>query len=90
VVHGDHEGKKTDVKIPKHIKNEAIDYLIMGHIHTTRIIQEDYSRFHVYVGSTMGANNYSAENNLPTTSPSQMFLVIDPEQDSPEFQPVFL
>lgn len=90
VVHGDHEGKKVDVKIPKHIKDKVIDYLILGHIHTTRIIQEDFDRFHVYVGSTMGANNYSAENNLPTTSPAQMMLTLDPEQDSPVFQPVFL
>lgn len=90
VSHGDNEGKKVDVKIPKHIKDEVIDYLIMGHIHTTRIIQEDFSRFHVYVGSPMGANNYSAENNLPTTSPAQLLLVIDPTKDTPQFRPVFL
>lgn len=90
VVHGDNEGKKVDVKIPKHIKEEVIEYLIMGHIHTTRIIQEDYSRFHVYVGSPMGANNYSAENNLPTTSPAQLIMVLDPKVNSPQFIPVFL
>ena len=90
VVHGDNEGKKVDVKIPKHIKEEVIDYLLMGHIHTTRIIQEDYSRFHVYVGSPMGANSYSAENNLPTTSPAQLIMVLDPEVDTPMFMPIFL
>lgn len=90
VIHGDAEGKKVDVKIPKHIKQYPIDYLIMGHIHTTRIIQEDYSRFHVYVGSTMGANNYSKENNLPTTSPAQLILVLDGNSDAPMFKPVFL
>lgn len=90
VVHGDNEGKKVDVKIPKHIKEEVIDYLLMGHIHTTRIIQEDYSRFHVYVGSPMGANNYSAENNLPTTSPAQLIMVLDPGADTPMFMPIFL
>lgn len=90
VVHGDNEGKKVDVKIPKHIKENVINYLIMGHIHTTRIIQEDFSRFHVYVGSPMGANNYSAENNLPTTSPAQLIMVLDPTVDSPQFIPVFL
>lgn len=90
VVHGDHEAKKTDVKITKHIKDEVINYLIMGHIHTTRIIQEDYARFHVYVGSTMGANNYSQENNLPMTQPSQMAICLDPDTDSPIFQPIFM
>ena len=90
VTHGDNEGKKVDVKIPKHIKDEVIDYLIMGHIHTTRIIQEDFSRFHVYVGSPMGANNYSAENNLPTTSPAQLLMVLDKNHNTPQFMPVFL
>lgn len=90
VVHGDREKKTNEVKIPSHIKHNEIDYLIMGHIHTTRIIQEDYSRFHVYVGSTMGANNYSKGLNLPTTAPSQMLMVLTEGIDSPVFQPVFL
>lgn len=76
VKHGDSEKKKDDVKIPKHIKEEPIDIFIMGHIHTGRIVQEDYSRFHVYVGSTMGANNFSKELNLPTTSASQTTMIL--------------
>ena len=90
VQHGDHEQKKSDQKIPKHIKTEPIDYLIMGHVHTTRIIQEDYARFHLYVGSTMGANNYSKENNFPTTAASQMILVLTEGSDTPMFMPVML
>lgn len=90
VVHGDHEKKGAEVKIPSHIKDSVVDYLIMGHIHTTRIVQEDYSRFQVYVGSPMGANNYSKDLNLPTTAPSQMLMVITEGIDSPMFQPVFL
>ena len=90
VVHGDMEAKREDVKIRKHIRRDDIDYLIMGHIHTTRIIQEDYSRFHIYVGSPMGANNYSSENNLPTTSPSQFILVLDKLKDRPMFSPIIL
>jgi predicted phosphodiesterase len=90
VEHGDREKKANDVKIPSHIKDHSIDYLIMGHIHTTRIIQEDYSRFNVYVGSPMGANNYSKELNMPDTAPSQMIMVLNDRVDSPIFQPVFL
>ena len=88
VLHGDHEQKKADVKIPKHIKEEAIDYLIMGHIHHARITQEDYHRFHIYVGSPMGANNYSKELNLPTTAPSQMIMVLTEGSKSPWFIPL--
>lgn len=88
-VHGDHEGKAKDQKIPKHIKDEAIDFLVMGHIHTTRIIQEDFARFHVYVGSTMGANNYSKEHNFPTTFASQMVIVLTEGSDTPYFVPLF-
>ena len=88
VKHGDHERKKDDVKIPKHIKEEPIDFFIMGHIHTTRIIQEDYSRFHVYVGSPMGGNNFSKELNLPTTYGSQMLMILTEGMKSPIFVPL--
>ncbi|AXH71189.1 putative metallophosphatase [Bacillus phage BSP38] len=90
VKHGDYEKKKDDVKIPKHIKEKPVDYLILGHIHTTRIVQEDYARFHLYVGSTMGANNYSKELNLPTTAASQMALVLTEGSDTPYFIPLML
>jgi predicted phosphodiesterase len=88
VKHGDHEKKGNDVKIPKHIKTEPIDFYIMGHVHTTRIIQEDFSRFHVYVGSPMGGNNFSKELNLPTTKGSQMIMVLTEGSDTPWFIPM--
>jgi predicted phosphodiesterase len=88
VKHGDHEKKGNDVKIPKHIKTEPIDYYIMGHIHTTRIIQEDFARFHVYVGSPMGGNNYSKELNLPTTQGAQLVMVLTEGSDTPWFIPL--
>jgi predicted phosphodiesterase len=88
VKHGDHERKGTDVKIPRHIKNRPIDFYIMGHIHSTRLIQEDYKRFHIYVGSTMGANNFSKELSLPTTAPSQMIMVLTEGSDTPWFIPL--
>ena len=64
--------------------------MIMGHIHTSRIVQEDFHRYHIYEGSTMGANNYSQENNLPTTSPSQLMILLEKGSDSPTFKPVML
>lgn len=88
VKHGDHEKKKEDVKIPKHVKEEPIDFFIMGHIHTNRLVQEDYSRFHIYVGSTMGANNYSKELSLPTTQASQMIMVLTEGSATPMFIPL--
>ncbi|AMQ66653.1 exonuclease [Bacillus phage Shbh1] len=88
VKHGDNEKKKDDVKIPKHIKNVPIDLYIMGHIHTNRVIQEDYERFHVYVGSPMGANNYSSELNLPTTTASQLIMIFTEGSKTPMFVPL--
>lgn len=90
VVHGDHEAKKEDAKIRKHVRRGDIDYLIMGHIHTSRIVQEDFSRYHIYVGSPMGANSYSKENNFPTTYPSQMAMLISARSNSPIFKPIML
>jgi predicted phosphodiesterase len=90
LVHGDREKKKEDVKIPKHIKKDDIDFLVMGHIHTTGITQEDFFRFNVYVASTMGANTFSKELNLPTTAPSQMIMVLTEGEDMPFFIPVRL
>lgn len=80
-VHGDHEGKKVDQKIPKHIKHKAVDILLMGHIHTSRNVQEDYARFHHYCGSPMGANSYSKEHNFPTTKPSQSIILLPHDND---------
>jgi predicted phosphodiesterase len=90
VKHGDHEKKKDDVKIPKHIKNEPIDYYIMGHFHTSRIIQEDFARFHINVSSPMGGNNFAKELNLPTTQGSQMLMILTEGSDTPYFVPLLL
>jgi predicted phosphodiesterase len=88
VKHGDHEKKKDDQKIPKHIKEEPIDYFIMGHIHTSRFVQEDYHRFHVYAGSPMGANGFSKELELPTTTASQLVMVLTEGSNTPYFIPL--
>ncbi|QZA69918.1 DNA double-strand break repair nuclease [Bacillus phage 043JT007] len=88
VKHGEYEKKKDDQKIPKHIKEEPIDLYIMGHIHTNRFVQEDYSRFHVYTGSTMGANSYSKELNFPTTSASQLAMVLTEGSSTRMFIPI--
>ena len=88
VKHGDHEKKKDDQKIPNHIKAEPIDYLYLAHIHTSRIIQEDYARFHIYVSSPMGANSYSKEHGFPTTVGSQMVTVLTEGSATPWFIPV--
>lgn len=90
VKHGDTEKKKDDVKIPKHIKEEPIDYYILGHIHTSRMIQEDYHRFHIYVGSTMGANNFSKELGLPTTKGSQLLMILEQDSYTPWFIPLMI
>lgn len=90
VVHGDHEKKSDGRKIPKHIKEIVIDFLFMGHIHTTGITQEDFARFHAYVGTPMGSNSYSKENNFPTTAASQMIVILEEGSDTPWFIPLMV
>lgn len=80
-VHGDAEKKGVDHKIPKHIKEYPVDILLMGHIHTSRTIQEDFSRFHLYCGSPMGANTYSLTNGFPTTDPMQSIIILPHDND---------
>lgn len=89
-VHGDHEKKTDGRKIPKHVKDIVIDFLFMGHVHTTSIVQEDFARFHVYTGTTMGANSYSKENNFPTTAAAQMIVVLEEGSDTPMFIPLMV
>lgn len=90
IAHGDREKRNEKTKIPKHIKEYPIDYYVNGHLHTTQITQEDYSRFHIYVGSTMGANNFGQQLNLPTTDASQMLLVLTEGSKTPMFVPLML
>jgi predicted phosphodiesterase len=87
-VHGDHEKKKESVKIPKHIKEEVIDFLFFGHFHTTGMLQEDYGRFNVSSGSPMGANNFSKELNLPTTYAAQTAVILTEGSLTPWFIPM--
>lgn len=89
-VHGDHEKKSDGRKIPKHVKDIVIDFLFMGHVHTTSITQEDFARFHVYTGTTMGANSYSKENNFPTTAAAQMIVVLEEGSSTPFFIPLMV
>jgi predicted phosphodiesterase len=89
-VHGDRESKKDERKINKHIKKSEIDYLIQGHLHCNRILQEDYARFQVTVSSPMGENNYAKDLNLPSTTPSQMVMVMTEGSDTPWFIPMMI
>lgn len=86
-VHGDRE-KKTGTKISKHIKDNPIDILYMGHYHSVDISQEDYARFAVTVGSPQGENDYSKSLNAPTTYGSQMITILEEGKASPMFYPI--
>lgn len=90
VNHGDHEKKSAPAKIAKYIKNQAISLLELAHVHSVSITQEDYYRFHIYNGSPMGANEYSKENNFPTTAPSQNLILFDKVTNSYIFVPIRL
>lgn len=87
-VHGDNEKKNDTTKIHKHIKDYPIDILFMGHYHYTSIIQEDYARFTVTVGSPQGENDYSKSLNLPSTYGTQMITILEEGKESPIFYPL--
>ena len=89
VTHGDNL-KGVGNNIPKFIKTHAIDYLITGHVHNMKTIQEDFDRIHFVVSSIMGANNYSKELLLNESKPSQTLLVLSKKLKGPIIHPVFL
>lgn len=76
--------------IPKFIKDQVFDILITGHVHHLKVKQEDYTRQHITVGSTIGYNTYSKELNLSRTAPSQQLLFLEPNSDDIELKTVYL
>lgn len=89
VNHGDN--LKGNVNhIPKFIKDQVFDILITGHVHHLRVKQEDYTRQHITVGSTIGYNTYSKELNLSRTAPSQQLLFLDRDSKDIELKTIYL
>lgn len=89
VNHGDN--LKGNVNhIPKFIKDQVFDILITGHVHHLRVKQEDYTRQHITVGSTIGYNTYSKELNLSRTAPSQQLLFLEKDSKDIELKTIYL
>ncbi|AVP40332.1 hypothetical protein HOS99_gp087 [Staphylococcus phage phiSA_BS1] len=76
--------------IPKFIKDQVFDILITGHVHHLKVKQEDYTRQHITVGSTIGYNTYSKELNLSRTAPSQQLLFLEHNSDDIELKTIYL
>lgn len=76
--------------IPKFIKDQVFDILITGHVHHLKVKQEDYTRQHITVGSTIGYNTYSKELNLSRTAPSQQLLFLEHNSEDIELKTVYL
>lgn len=88
-VHGDMESRKDDPKIARHIRNQLIDIMYMGHYHYNKTLQEDYARMSYMVGSLMGANNYAKQIGAPRTAASQLLSVVDYNHEGVTSIPVF-
>lgn len=76
-VHGDHETRNDNAKIPTHIKEYPYDALFMGHYHYNKSIQEDYARMSYMSGSLLGANSYSKTIQAPRTAASQLLTMLE-------------
>lgn len=79
-VHGD-ALKSNGAQINNLIKKHPIDYLVTGHVHHFKAIQEDFDRVHITVGSIMGSNDYAKEMNLSLSDASQTVLVVSEDMD---------
>ncbi|AMB18716.1 exonuclease [Bacillus phage Eldridge] len=89
-VHGDHMPKGNE-KIPAFMRDGIEVFLLLsGHLHTTGINQESFSRLRAQVGSTIGENPYSRLNQFPTTGASQMVIILKEGSNTPELIPLML
>lgn len=91
VIHGNHgEGMKiTESQVKRFVRTGPVNYLITGHVHHSKIMQDDRDHLHIIVGSPMGYNDYSKSLNLAYTDPSQTLMIL-PEQGDPTIKTVFL
>ena len=81
--------KNTDKpKIPNLIKDHPIDYVMFGHYHSSKILQENGYATSIMVGSLQGNNTYSKQLNLPDSKASQTLILFNKDEaDSPMYMP---
>lgn len=90
-IHGDNIKNNDSPKIPVMLKDHMIDYVMFGHYHSSKIIQENGSATSMMVGSLQGNNTYSKQLNLPDSKASQLLVIMSANNpDSPMFRPVYL
>lgn len=91
LVHGDFLKNTDKPKIPAMIKDHPIDYVLFGHYHSFKVIQENGSASAVMIGSLQGNNTYSKQLNLPDSDASQALILFHKDTpSSPIYMPVFL
>lgn len=88
-VHGDHESRNDNAKIPSHIVDHSYDALFMGHYHYLKSIQEDFSRMSYMSGSLAGANSYSKSIGAPKTEASQLLTIFEEGNKTAVSIPIF-
>lgn len=91
LVHGDFLKNTDKPKIPNLIKDHPIDYVMFGHYHSSKILQENGYATSIMVGSLQGNNTYSKQLNLPDSKASQTLILFNKDEaDSPMYMPKFL
>ena len=91
LVHGDFLKNTEKPKIPSLIKDHPIDYVMFGHYHSSKILQENGYATSIMVGSLQGNNTYSKQLNLPDSKASQTLILFNKaDASSPVYMPKFL
>lgn len=78
-VHGDMERKADGSKLDKHIvaDEEFYDAIVMGHFHYFEVIERNYGRMEIRVGSPMGRNSFSRKFKANSDAGQAMLVVTE-------------
>lgn len=75
-LHGDLDSKSNSKKLESHalMDEEFYDVIVFGHYHHYELIERNYGKFEMYVGSPMGRNNYSKK--IKSTSDASQSIIL--------------
>lgn len=84
--HGDLDSKRDSNKLDKHTQMDGIVYdaIVMGHYHHYHVIERNYGKMEIYIGSLMGRNQYSKKMKANSDASQGLILI----HEDGEIQPI--